>query len=304
MEAEKSKSYEIYRSRIDRVIDYVNGKLDQSFSLEELASVAAFSPYHFHRIFAAITGESVNFFTNRLRLEKSARLLKFSQNAIANVAMECGFSSPATLSRAFKQYFGISPSAYRITGKIENSKIRKELVPLDAYICPMSDTELKANFPIEIREFPQRRIAYIRVVDAYRKGVAIEAFDRLVQWSKLVGLFDSGTFFGMSIDDPKVTPKEKYRYEACITIPEKFKVSTHSPVETTTLPSCKYAVTTVSGDFTYVATAIHYLFNKWLLNSDYEHQHGMEVFLDKENICNWEHFHLDLCVPVQSLNNY
>ena len=80
----------------------------------------------------------------------------------------------------------------------------------------------------------------------------------------------------------------------------------HAPVETKTLPPCKYAVATVSGDFTYVATAIHYLFNKWLLNSDYEpaHQHGMEVFLDKENICNWEHFHLDLCVPVQSLNNY
>jgi AraC family transcriptional regulator len=299
-------SNEIYRRRINKVMDYVNNNLDKSISLEELAAVAAFSPFHFHRIFVAVTGESVNYFTNRIRLEKAARLLKFSRNAIAGIAEECGFSSSSTLSRAFKQYFGISPSAYRHSGQIENSKIRKELFPMDEYLCPMTEEELKANFPIEIRELPQRRIAYIRVMDSYREGVVLKAFGEMITWAKRTNLFDTEVIFGMSMDDPMVTPQEKYRYEVCITLPENFKVERGDQVETTVLPRCHYAVATVSGNFTYVATATHYLFNHWLVNSAYEpaHQHGLEVFLDKDNICNWEHFDLELCVPVQPLSGY
>ncbi|MCG8326273.1 MAG: AraC family transcriptional regulator [Chitinophagales bacterium] len=104
-----NRSNEIYNQRINEVINYVNNNLDRSIPLDELASVALFSPYHFHRIFVAVTGESVNNFTSRMRLEKAARLLKFSQEPIAAIAYKCGYSSTATLSRAFKQYFGLSP---------------------------------------------------------------------------------------------------------------------------------------------------------------------------------------------------
>jgi AraC family transcriptional regulator len=301
-----NRSSDIYKSRINKVIDYVNNNLDRSFSLEELASVASFSPFHFHRIFVAVTGESVNFFTNRIRLEKTARLLKFSKSSISEVAMECGFSSPSTFSRAFKQYFGISPASYRNNGEIQNSKIRKELFPVSEYHCNMSDEELKANFPVEIREFPERRVAYIRVVDSYKEGVVLKAFEDMVTWAKKMSLFDSEKIFGMSIDDPMVTPKEKYRYEVCITLPEKFKVDPGNNIETTVLPKCKYAVAAVSGDFNRVATATHYLFNTWLINSTFEpeHQHGLEIFLDKEKICDWNSFDLELCIPVKSLKKH
>src|ERR1700733_4753085 len=122
-----NKSNEIYRSRINKAIDYVNNNLNKSISLEELAAVAFFSPFHFHRIFVAVTGETVNNFTARMRNEKAARLLKFFATRIAAIATACGFSSASTLSRSFRQYFELSPSAYRKGGQIKNSKIRKEL---------------------------------------------------------------------------------------------------------------------------------------------------------------------------------
>lgn len=301
-----NKSTAIYRSRINKVIDYVNAHLDQSISLEELAAVAYFSPFHFHRIFVAVTGESVNFFTNRIRLEKTARLLRFSTNPISDIARECGFSSPSIFSRAFKQYFGITPSIYRSGGKIENSKISKELFPLSEYHCPMSDEELKANFPVEIRELPKRRVAYIRVLDSYREGVVVKAFGDMMTWAKKVDLFHSEKIFGMSVDDPLVTPKEKYRYEVCITIPENFKVEAGIDIETTTLPKCTYAIAAVSGSFNRVATATNYLFNNWLINSLYEpeHQPGMEVFADNEKACDWDHFDLELCIPVKKIKSF
>ncbi|MEO5685378.1 MAG: GyrI-like domain-containing protein [Chitinophagaceae bacterium] len=298
-----NKSNEVYRSRINGVIDYVNNNIHNPLSLEELAGVAYFSPFHFHRVFVAVTGETVNHFTNRIRNEKAARLLKFSPQPVTAIATACGFSSTATLSRQFKQYFGISPTAYRKGGSIKNSKIGKEWYDGSEYHCRMSEAELVTAFPVTIRQFPERRIAYIRVVDAFREGVVLSAFATLLEWARKHTLFDRETIFGMSMDDPDVTPKEKYRYEACITIPQQMIVEPDGIIQTTTLAKCKYAVTTVSGDFNRVVAATNYLFDNWLINSDYECevQHGLEVFLDRENVCNWSHFDMELCIPVKPL---
>lgn len=296
-----NKSSEIYRSRINKVIDYVNNNLDKSFSIEELASVAYFSPFHFHRIFVAVTGEPLNTFTTRIRLEKSARLLKFSKEPVSNISLDCGFSSPSIFTRAFKNYFGVAPSSYRKNSEIKNSKICKELLPLTEYLCEMEQEELQMKFPVQVRQLPKRRIAYIRVLDSFREGVVLDAFGKLIEWAKKRNIFQTESFFGMSVDDPMVTPKEKYRYEVCVTLPENLIVDTDDGIETTTLPKCKYAVATVSGNFNLVATVTNYLFNNWLINSPFEpdHQPGLEVFLDKENICNWNYFDLELCVPIK-----
>jgi len=281
----------------------VNNNLDKSISLEELAAVSYFSPFHFHRIFVALTGESVNNYTNRIRLEKATKLLRYSKNTISEIAFETGFSTPSTFSRAFKQYFGNSPSGYRKNGKIENSKIRKELFPVGDYHYDMKEEEMQKAFPVEIREVPQKRVAYIRVLDSFKDGTVIAACTDLIAWAKKANLYDSGEFFGMSLDDPMVTPKEKYRYEVGITIPDNFVVADDAFIETMRLPKTKYAVATVSGDFNLVATATNYIFNNWLINSNYEPdlQPGKEVFLDKQNICNWSHFDLDLCLPVKEI---
>ncbi|MEM6320542.1 MAG: GyrI-like domain-containing protein [Bacteroidota bacterium] len=300
------KALQVYQTRINAVIDYIVRNLDKSFSLEELAAVAYFSPYHFHRIFVAILGESVNFYTNRARLEKAARLLKFSKNTISDITYDCGFSSPSTFSRSFKQYFTTSPSTFRKKGNLKNSKICKELFPITEYLVPMSLVEKQQRFPIKIKTFPQRKVAYIRVINSYREGVVIRTFERLIEWAKQHNLFKGGQFFGMSLDDPMVTPKEKYRYEVCMTIPSYVDCEDADGIETMVMPLCQYATTVISGNINIVATAISYLFNDWLINSAYEpaHQYGLELFLDKAAICDWTHFDIELCVPVQPLKGY
>lgn len=72
-----SKKYlrEDYTARINRVIDYIEANIDKDLSLEELANVAHFSPFHFHRIFSAMVGETLNGFTQRIRIEKAAAKL-------------------------------------------------------------------------------------------------------------------------------------------------------------------------------------------------------------------------------------
>lgn len=296
---------EIYRDRINKVIDYVNTHLDKSFSLDELAKVAHFSAFHFHKIFVALTGESVNFFTNRVRLEKAARLLRYSESKISKVAIECGFSSPSTLSRSFKKHYGLSPKAYQKGEDLDLSKICKELFPMKDYLEDLSDKQMKSLFPISIERFPKRQVAYIRVTNAYEEGKTLSAYEDMIQFAKDHNLFETEQIFGMSIDDPMTTPKENYRYEVCITVPKQFKASLDYPFAFMEMPPCKYATTIVSGDIRRVATGTHFLFDKWLINSEYEpeHQHGLEIFLDKENISNWNHFDLKLCIPIKNLIN-
>jgi AraC family transcriptional regulator len=133
--------------------------------------------------------------------------------------------------------------------------------------------------------------------------MVIQAFDKLIKWAKERNVFSKGQFFGMSIDDPLVTPQDKYRYEACVTVPSDFKIKYQEEIQILHLPECNYATTIVDGDIKQVATAISYLYNDWLINSNYEpeHQYGLEYFLDKQNVSNWDHFYLELYVPIKRL---
>ena len=100
-----------YVARINRVIDHIEANLGSTLALEDLAEVAAFSPYHFHRIFKSMVGENLGAFIRRRRVEKAASLLLSNPaRPITQVALECGFSSPAAFARVFRESFGMSAS--------------------------------------------------------------------------------------------------------------------------------------------------------------------------------------------------
>jgi AraC-like DNA-binding protein len=93
-----------YRNCLHRVLDYINDNLAEELHLESLADVAGFSPFHFHRIFSSMIGESPREYIERLRLERSANFLfMHPEKTITNIALECGFSSHAAFARSFKK---------------------------------------------------------------------------------------------------------------------------------------------------------------------------------------------------------
>src|ERR1700733_15911948 len=106
--SQKTQANGEYAQRINRVIDYLRRNLDRQVKLEELAKVACFSEFHFHRIFRAVSGETLNNFTNRLRLEKGARLLCYFEQSLIDIALNCGVSSSAKFSRAFRSGYDTS----------------------------------------------------------------------------------------------------------------------------------------------------------------------------------------------------
>jgi AraC family transcriptional regulator len=288
-----------YVQKIDRVIDHLRRNLDRPVKLAELAEVACFSEFHFHRIFRAVSGETLSSFTNRLRLEKAARLLRYSEQSLTEIALDCGFSSSATFSRAFRSGYDTSPSQFRKSGVIKKSKICKELFPEHEYGLPMTAEEKRTAFPVRLTNIPERQVAYIRVTNAFELDRVLAVLKTVIQWAKSQDVFSQGILFGMTVDDPHVTPRHLYRYEVCLASSASFECM--EGMSKLKMPAMRYAVIKVSGDIHKVATAWDYLYRDWLINSAYEPEHApaLEVFVDKESATDWSHFELELCLPVR-----
>src|SRR6202034_4153833 len=194
--SQKTQANSEYAQRINRVIDYHRGNLDRQVKLEELAKVACFSEFHFHRIFSAISGETLNNFTNRLRLEKAARLLRYSDQNLIDIALECGFSSSATFSRTFRSGYDTSPSQFRKSGEIKKSKICKELFPEEEYGLAMSAEEKRSAFPVSLIDVPERQVAYIRITNAFDLDRLLAVFKTMIEWAESQDIFSEGILFG------------------------------------------------------------------------------------------------------------
>ena len=172
-----------YTARINRVTDYIELNISKDLSLKEIADVAHFSPFHFHRIFTAIVGETLNGFIKRLRLEKAAAmLLQNPTNSITEITFECGFSSSSAFARAFQEYFQMSASKWRTSGSSGYSKGSKPVSNIrqdfDVYLYYTDSmkkqtwrVEMKPNKEmianIEVKDMPEMHVAYIRHIGPY-----------------------------------------------------------------------------------------------------------------------------------------
>jgi len=108
------KCQEEYIRRIHKVQDYIEYHLGQPLSIEELSNAAGFSKYHFSRIFQSMLHESLAHYVNRIRMEKTLFLLAHrADKNMTDIAYELGFTDSAVFSRAFKNYYGVSPREYR-----------------------------------------------------------------------------------------------------------------------------------------------------------------------------------------------
>lgn len=229
-----------YRRRVCVAMNYISQNLSRDLTLEEIARPAAFSMFHFHRIFKAVVGETVAQFTRRLRLELSAnRLMANTHHDITTVALDCGFSSSQNFAKAFRQHFGVTPSAYRKskTGnkirKHENAlSLQARYTPDTLFVNP-EHNERSEMMKAEVREMPEYHVAYVRKIGPYGKRTCELAFGELMQWAGPRGYLSSETMLGVYWDNPEITPPEKCRVDACISVPKG--LATEGPVSTQTI---------------------------------------------------------------------
>ncbi|MEQ8927655.1 MAG: AraC family transcriptional regulator [Fulvivirga sp.] len=235
-----TRSQKDYIKRMNEVFQFIENHLESELSLELIASKAAFSPYHFHRIFKHISGEPLNEYINRKRIEKSAAMLIHKRElGITEIALQNGFTSNSSFTRAFKQYYDLSPTQFRLQYPHKFSKIGQETPNYDQYLSAMKHlkTWTEMNAKIEVKELTSFDVAYISCIGPQN----LEAtFGKLFQWAAPKGLIQNADSKPIIIyhDSFKITDYDKVRISAGITLNEPIEVS--GEVGLTTIESGKF----------------------------------------------------------------
>lgn len=319
-----------YQDRVNRVLDYVTEHLDGDLSLTRLARVSNFSPFHFHRLFHGVTGETLNSYVRRARLEKAAQLMRASpKRRITDVALDVGFAGSSEFSRAFKSHFGRSASSWDRRSPLEKSKICK--APDSIVLYPLDELESRrkaAGLRVRITKVEKCRFVYVRTFDPYQNERLIGVYHSLVDWlaARQTDLSDV-VIIGMSQDDLAITPPEKYRYDMGVAFAEgskgglvgeilKLRKRPGPRVAIPKRPECEsfgftfrdFEAETIAaihcvGDISVVAYAWQYLFRIWLPESGYQpaNMPAFEVFARTPEEIGWTTFDLHACLPIKKL---
>lgn len=318
-----------YERRVNRVMDYVQAHLAEDLTLEKLAAVAAFSPFHFHRVFAAITGETLSDFIRRIRLERAASALGLLHDtSVLEIALRYGFSSAATFARAFKGHFGMSATEWRDGGgrkwteaRRNNGRgvskpgktvrnrgqalrnLRKASSPPGRHAAAARSSEAVKglNMQVEVRQIPPYRVAYMRHVGPYGKDIGAfwTAFER---WMIARDLRQRGTItIGIGHDAPLIAEADKLRYDACVVVDDAFKPD--RSVNVTELSGGRYAVARYEGAPSGIGYAWEQLFTDWLPSSGYQPEDRLclELYRDSERRRAPEQIRCELCIPIKPL---
>ena len=250
----KNITYNDYVQRINKVVAYINNHLDETLDLKTLANEAALSDFHFHRIFKALKGEAIGGYITRLRLEATARLLRYTALTIEEIAFNIGYETPGSLSKAFKKQYGISPTEYR-TNK-DTYIMKKEIIN--------PDLALKAP---KIITLEPKNLIYVALTGAYGSLDYGKAYEQLWAVIKAQKLFTKGIeSICISYDDPKITEGSLQRSDVCLAIHKP--AAPQEEVSCKTLAGGKYAVFFYQGSYENLSqvydTAV-----RWVIDQQY-----------------------------------
>lgn len=291
-----------YKARLLRVLVHIQQHLDDALALEALAAVACFSPYHFHRVFTGMIGESVQEHVRRLRLERAAIQLKLSRSTVTRIALDAGYETHEAFTRAFKAAYGEPPTCFRsrrspVFGVKSPSDVHYQKgQPLRHFKTTKTGGQ---KMRVTLKTLEPMRVAFMRHVGPYQEVAA--TWDQLLPFLGKEGLIGGdATFIGLCHDDPEVTPPDKLRYDACVTVDQDFAPAGDLGVQT--LPGGEYAVTTHFGPYQKLGETYAKLFGEWLPRSGREvgGTPCLEIYLNSPESTEPEELLTDIYVPLQS----
>ncbi len=292
-----------YVQCVNRAIDHVIRNLDGSLHLDEVARAAGFSPFHFHRVFKSLVGETLAQFVKRQRLERALYMMSHSPGrSLTDVALECGFSSSSDFSRSFKQRFGTPPSAFDVA-TFRDSR-RDEFIDSQSgddkavRFARLPAGENPDGFEVELRDLPPRTVAYIRVLDPFASMTApIAAYERLMTWASARG-FSDRQWLGYMWEDPEIVALKDCRYDVAVEVDD---LRPEGEIGRFQFPAMRVAEVRIKGGVELETRALDWLFGTWLPRSGYvpDEQPSFEAWIGRPFAHGFEQFEIACQLPVK-----
>jgi DNA gyrase inhibitor GyrI len=230
--------------------------------------------------------------------------MRHAPASLSQIAIDCGFGSLSNFSRTFKKEYGSSPSKIKLDNLLKDRKIGQTHPESSRYhLHEFPKDERSSEFKVRIAPMADLHVAYIR---CYGLGLdpqkAVDAYHRLMAWARSnPHVPNDSMVIGMSLDDPEITPLDKYRYDLCVTLDGPILPS--GEIGAAVIPAARYAVHHCKGDILAFAHAWSYFFKVWFPQSGYRpaHQPAMEIFHSGPEEVGWDYFDIDCCVPIDPI---
>lgn len=243
----------------------MEGQLDETIGLNQIAFFTGYSDWHFHRLFKKVQGENVKEYIRRLRLEKAAYELKITNFPILEIAIEAGFLSHEAFSKAFKRVIGSTPSEFR---KQFQKKKRKSL---DGHITIPNGVS-KHGF--QIKTISSLTIVYVRHIGNYEELPGpIAGTKEVLTIQSLIQNWNSENsnhkWIGISQDDPEISPKGKIRFDLGITVGQEPKQIPEG-LGIQTIPGGKYLQIRYQGSYYNLPKIYDWILNDYFKFTPYQ----------------------------------
>lgn len=250
--ADNQRRYEV---RLLRVLAYIHDNIDGDLNLDTLADVAAMSRFHWHRVFRAMTGETLADAIRRIRLLRAANALVLEEAPIQEIAERFGYPNLASFSRAFSGAYGTSPGAFRERG----TRIANEL---------LANPGVSNMYPVKVQDLPAARAAGILHHGPYAElSGAFQQLGGLIATRNLFAHIRG--MIAVYHDAPGSKPEAEMRSHAAVIAAESFP-SNIPDLDYFDLVGGKYAVMEHKGPPATLASAYEWLYGKWLPQSGEE----------------------------------
>ncbi|MGJ7613880.1 MULTISPECIES: AraC family transcriptional regulator [unclassified Variovorax] len=274
MTSSPHRAEQSYRERVSRVVAAIVADPMAGHRLEDLARMAHFSPFHFHRVYSSIAGETVAATVRRVRLALATRLLEAGDQSVTQVAMAVGYDSPQAFTRAFGQFTGQSPRDFQQ---------QMQRVALNA----------GAVTSVRIVERPAQRVQALRhqgplsTIPHTQRRLRVHAGDRAVsEW------------LGVSCGDP--ADAAGFRYYAAAASPQAWPAN--AEMQTLDLPAGRYALHSLAGPYARINAAVNALYARWLPESGYEpdDRPALEHYLNSPRTVSQAGLRTELLIPIRT----
>jgi AraC family transcriptional regulator len=261
----KPETRSFYEQVVQRAVDRIATRLDDALNLETIASDACLSPFHFHRIFRGMVGETPLELSRRLRMERAAWQLAKTDRPVTVIAFDAGYEAHEAFTRAFRAAYSASPSGFR-----QRTYPRIELAAASG-VHYSPDGVVRAFIPrdsggqtmdVTIEQMPELRVGAVHHVGPYNQ--IPNAFRKLGEIANTAGVVEKPGVAMLAIyhDDPETTPANELRSEAALTFGPDVKLP--AGLDEQRLPGGRYAHTTHVGPYEELGDVWARFMGEWL----------------------------------------
>lgn len=274
-----------YEDRLHRVLSYIYENLSEDLNLDTLADIACMSRYHWHRVFRAMTGETLAEVVRRLRLSKAANTLLQEKISVREIATSFGYRNLASFSRAFKKAHGVSPNEFRERG-----------LAITNYLSLKKGHE--NLYPVIIKEFEEVCAAGVLHSGPYQKiGTAFKSLGSVLMANSLMSQVHE--LFVIYHDPPDCKPSSELRSHVAVSVHDGFPNNLNR-MDYFNVVGGTYAVLEHKGPYATLKAAYEWFYGKWLPNSGLEPKDAppLEVYINDPKITPSAELRTDIRLPL------